>query len=229
MIKITNSIIALGTLMSFALIFCNAYLEWDMLMIYNVCMGIEHNHTSHAVFHALFGGVQIFLNVSTMFFDIRCLLLVRRLSSQVVPGSNQVQQTERRHILNEVPMRSTLLNGVQMAIWFVFLPVVSNLEVSTQEKMILGVTLNLVCFCIKSPVIVFLTFRVNAENMRVNQDEERERKRQLEIQDAMRRRNARMENSRRNVVDPEGIIVIYGKSTNHLLHVQHFFRKYSKP
>ena len=44
----------------------------------------------------------------------------------------------------------------------------------------------------KSPFIVFLTFRVDATTARIDQEADRERRRQLEIQEAKERRNRRI-------------------------------------
>ena len=159
-------------------------------MIYNVCMGFPHSPTPNLLYLLFFGGSRVALQIATMSVDIACLLLVRKLSSRVVEGSNQVQ-TEKKHILNEIPMRSTMLNAVQMAIWFAMIPLTVSSGYSLQNKMNIGVTVSLLNLILKSPVIVFLTFRVNTENMRVNRDDVRERNRQLEIQEALERKEER--------------------------------------
>ena len=46
----------------------------------------------------------------------------------------------------------------------------------------------LVAFCIKSPAIILWTFRVNSVNARIDHEEDRERRRNIEIQDARKRR-----------------------------------------
>ena len=50
--------------------------------------------------------------------------------------------------------------------------------------------------------MVFLTFHVDASNARIDQEEERERNRQLEIQEAIQKRNERRD---RNKVDDPSI------------------------
>ena len=123
-----------------------------------------------------------------MKIDISCLLLVRRLARQVVPGSNQIQM-EKNHILNEVPMRSTLLSALFLSLWSM-VPLLILSDYSHQQKLCIGLTVGLFSNIIKSPTIVFLTFRVNTENRRVDLDAEREQNRQLEIQDALNRRHS---------------------------------------
>ena len=123
-----------------------------------------------------------------MKIDITCLLLVRRLTSQVVPGSNQIQ-VEKKHILNEVPMRSTLLSALFLSLWSM-VPLLILSDYSHQQKLFIGLTVGLFSNIIKGPTIVFLTFRVNTENRRVDLDAEREQNRQLEIQDALSRRHS---------------------------------------
>ena len=127
-----------------------------------------------------------------MKIDISCLLLVRRLAREVVPGSNQIQ-LEKNHILNEVPMRSTLLSALFLSLWSVMVPALVLSDYSHQQKLCIGLTVGLFSLfsnIIKSPTIVFLTFRVNTENRRVDLDAEREQNRQLEIQDALSRRHS---------------------------------------
>ena len=46
----------------------------------------------------------------------------------------------------------------------------------------------LIAFCIKSPAITLWTFRVNTVNARIDHEEDRERRRNIEIQDARKRR-----------------------------------------
>ena len=72
------------------------------------------------------------------------------------------------------------------------MPFLASGNYTKEEKVDTAQTVLVIWFLIKNPWIVFLTFRVNATNVRIDQDEERERKRRLEIQDAIRRRNERL-------------------------------------
>ena len=186
LIRIVNYVLVLGTIVVFSIVFCNAYLNWNFLMFYNDCMGFKH--APNYLFLLGFGGFRVIILIVTMKIDISCLLLVRRLARQVVPGSNQIQM-EKNHILNEVPMRSTLLSALFLSLWSM-VPLLILSDYSHQQKLFIGLTVGLFSNIIKSPTIVFLTFRVNTENRRVDLDAEREQNRQLEIQDALSRRHS---------------------------------------
>ena len=154
--------------------------------------------------------IRLFLISCTLFFDLKTLWLVRRYNS----GSNQVHvnqiqgnqvQGNRRHILNEIPARASILNVLSIVyIYFVYNLISSP---NSQQLILLSLISLLVFNLVKSPFNVFLTIRVNASNARIDQDEERERKRQLEIQEAKQRRDERI--ARQLAMQEEGNHYVY--------------------
>ena len=85
-------------------------------------------------------------------------------------------------------MRASLVSVVLMAA-----AIISILFINAGPNQILKKSMisSLSGSLVKSPMIVFLTNRVNASNARIDQETERERKRQLEIQAAIKKRDER--------------------------------------
>ena len=89
--------------------------------------------------------------IATIHLDIKCLKLVQRIRNHpnpaASPQSNQGTQTQR-HMLNEIPMRSTILNfGLMLVILLTML-----IGFHTREILVSGTIGLLVILLIKSPV-----------------------------------------------------------------------------
>ena len=134
--------------------------------------------------------------ILTIIADIGCLILVRGLRKRSTQkqvstcSQNQIQNCQK-HILNETPMRSTILNLGIIMVWAFTIPLGIFGNLNEVDKINYGIAIAMVSWIIISPTIIFLTFRVNKQNSRVDQDVERERKRQVEIQDAKQKRAER--------------------------------------
>ena len=90
-------------------------------------------------------------------------------------------------MLNEIPMRSTILNFGLILNFFVTLIVTSQ-----TGEILASITIGaLVLLLIKSPVSVFWTVRVNETNARIDKDKDREQRRQLEVKEALEKREQR--------------------------------------
>ena len=90
-------------------------------------------------------------------------------------------------MLNEIPMRSTILNfGLMLVILLTML-----IGFQTREILVSGTIGMLVILLIKSPVSVFWTVRVNETNARIDKDKDREQRRQLEVKEALEKREQR--------------------------------------
>ena len=128
--------------------------------------------------------------IATIHLDIKCLKLVQRIRNHPNPAANlrSHQGTqEQRHMLHEIPMRSTILNFGYIPTFFVTLIVAFQ----TGEHLYSATVGVLVMLLIKSPVSVFWTVRVNETNARIDKDKDRERRRQLEVQEALKKREQR--------------------------------------
>ena len=127
------------------------------------------------------------LIIGTFFVDIKTIWMIKRYNTE-----STLDEAENRQIKSEVPMRTSFLSLLLIAGG-----ILTNVLITTDQspkqlltKYMLG---QLLINLVKSPFIVFLTVRVNATNARIDQEAERERKRQIEIQEAKQKRNERIE------------------------------------
>ena len=88
-------------------------------------------------------------------------------------------------MLQEMPMRSSILNFGLILVFLVTIPV----GVQTKEPLAIATIGILVMLLIKSPVSFFWTVRVNETNARIDKDKDREQRRQLEVEEALKKRN----------------------------------------
>ena len=191
LIRITNRMVFAMITLICTQIFTNGFFELKQLLIYNVCTKSEKEVELHVLQIVLFGGYRVVISILTIAIDIACLVLVRELAKKPNPGSNDARE-EKRNILNETPMRSSILTLLYFLNILAVIPFMASDNYTKVEKLDISQTVLFMIFMVKSPWIIFWTFRVNSTNARVDQDKERERLRQLEIQDATKRRNERI-------------------------------------
>ena len=172
--------------------------QWLQFSAYRFCMTSKSSdfvRRPSALTFLTIGSRMIFL-ICTLIFDIRTLLMVKKWKRE----SSQVQG-EQRHIMNEIPMISTLLNALLL-----FIPFLSTFLANTlcREYFRQNIILVQLSFDLsKSPIILCLTNYVVSSNVASDEVEERERKRNIEIQDAIKRRNDRL--ARRLAMQDEGM------------------------
>ena len=107
--------------------------------------------------------------------------------------------------MNEIPIRASLFNLTVFVALFVALRFIQN--DSSSKGLFLVLWIGILSFnLVKSPFIIFLTFRVDVSNARIDQEEDRERRRNLEIQDAIEKRNKRI--ARQLAIQEEGMLKI---------------------
>ena len=188
LIQDTNKALSLTAILLLILVITNAIFDMRCIHGYNHCTSVTNN--SRAWIGVLGHLVRVVMIIATIHLDIKCLKLVQRIRNHpnpaASPQSNQSTQ-EQRHMLNEIPMRSTILNLGLILNFFV------TLIVTTQTGEILAsITIGaLVLLLIKSPVSVFWTVRVNETNARIDKDKDREQRRQLEVKEALEKREQR--------------------------------------
>ena len=187
LIQDTNKALSLTAVLLLIMVITNAIFDMRWIGIYNHCMGITNQIAWMGILTHL---VRVMMIIATIHLDIKCLKLVQRIRNHpnpaASPQSNQSTQ-EQRHMLNEIPMRSTILNfGLILNFFVTFI-------VTTQTGEILAsITIGaLVLLLIKSPVSVFWTVRVNETNARIDKDKDREQRRQLEVKEALEKREQR--------------------------------------
>ena len=188
LIQDTNKALSWTAILLLIMVITNAIYDMKWIGIYNHCTGITKEIAWMGISTHL---AQIMIIIATIHLDIKCLKLVRRIRNHPNPAvniqSNQQGTQERRHLLHEIPMRSTILNIGLILDYLVTLTIGSHSGESLTSATI-GV---LVMSLIKTPVSVFWTVRVNEVNARIDKDKDREQRRQLEVQEALKNREQR--------------------------------------
>ena len=190
LIQDTNKALSLTAILLLILVITNAIFDMRCIHGYNHCTSVTNN--SRAWIGVLGHLVRVVMIIATIHLDIKCLKLVQRIRNHPNPEWCASHQSNRctlaqRHMLHEIPMRSTILNFGLILNFFVILTVASQTGEGLHSATI-GV---LVMLLIKSPVSVFWTVRVNESNARIDKDKDTERRRQLEVQEALKKREQR--------------------------------------
>ena len=188
LIQDTNKALSLTAVLFLVMVIINGIFDMRWIGIYNHCMGITNQIAWMGILTHL---VRVMIIIATIHLDIKCLKLVQRIRNHpnpaaTSPQSNQGTQ-EQRHMLNEIPMRSTILNfGLMLVILLTML-----IGFQTREILVSGTIGILVTLLIKSPVSVFWTVRVNETNARIDKYKDREQRRQVEVQEALKKQEQR--------------------------------------
>ena len=188
LIQDTNKALSLTAILLLILVITNVIFDMRCIHGYNHCTSVTNN--SRAWIGVLGHLVRVVMIIATIHLDIKCLKLVQRIRNHpnpaASPQSNQSTQ-EQRHMLNEIPMRSTILNfGLMLVILLTML-----IGFQTREILVSGTIGILVTLLIKSPVSVFWTVRVNETNARIDKYKDREQRRQVEVQEALKKQEQR--------------------------------------
>ena len=215
LIKSTNAIL-LATFVVLILTFLiDTLMDFGMIVYFNKCLGNTPDNSDGSFLILI---VRHSIVLCTICFDLKCLQLVRTFRNQANESNFHFPKREHRHILYEIPMRATIINGC-----FVVTAVIMGPFVITSEKEfeILGVFI-LTFSLIKTPIMILLTFRVNAATARVDLDEERERKRQVEIEEARQKqaeRLARRENNEIATIQVLPVLPNVAEASDFLCHL----------
>ena len=183
LIQDTNKALSLTTVLLLIMVITDAIFEMRWFAAYNHCIGITNKMAWMGIWAHL---VRVLIILTTMYLDIKCLKLVRKIRNHPLQSDQRTQ--EQRHVLHEIPMRSTLLNFIMILILLVTI----SIGLQGGEHLTTGTMGLLVALLIKSPVSVFWTVRVNETNARIDKDKERESRRKLEVEEASKKREQRM-------------------------------------
>ena len=183
----TNKALLFATILWLVVVAATAIFETKWLGIYNHC--IDENAGVIAWVGIILRLVRISIIIYTIVIDIKCLKLVRRIMNHPNPAANnQLSSEEQRHSINEIPMRSTILNLGYVLLTMTALPIMIAHQVKTIEAGTIGL---LIILMLQTPVTVFWTIRVNDVNARVDEEAAKEQRRQLEIEEALKKREER--------------------------------------
>ena len=188
LIQDTNKALSLTAILLLIMVITNAIYDMKWIGIYNHCTGITKEIAWMGISTQL---VRVMIIIATIHLDIKCLKLVQRIRNHPNPAASLQSKKQitlgQRHMLHEIPMRSTILNFVLILDFF--LTILFGLQ--TGERLASANIGVLMWLLIKSPVGVFWTVRVNETNARIDKDKDRERRRQLEVQEALEKREQR--------------------------------------
>ena len=187
LIQDTTKALSLTTILLLIMVITDAICEMRWIGIYNNCMGITFEIAWIGIFTNL---VRVMVIIVTIHLELKCLKLVQKIRNHSNPAasvhSDQGTQ-EQRHVLQEIPMRSTILNfGLILCI---LVPIL--IGAGTGEQLAIGTVGLLVCLLFKGPLSVFWTVRVNEINARIDKEKDKVQRRQLEIEEALKKRDER--------------------------------------
>ena len=196
LIKIAITLIGTYVVIETLLVSFNSVFDMEWFKMYSFCMGRNFSNTFG--FASIRRLSIIGTIILTFFVDIKTFWLIRKYNNE-----NNLNQSENEHIKSDIPMRASLVSLFMVVSTMIILLIIETNENPEQFTKV-GMICILFISLPKSPAMVFLTMHVNTTNARIDQDAERERKRQLEIQDAKRRRNERI--ARQLAMQEEGTL-----------------------
>ena len=184
LIRSTNRILLATFFVLFLTFLIGTQFDFGMIGYLDQCLANATGNVSNGSF--LIFTVRHIIVSCTVYFDLKCLLLVRSYRNQISESIFQFSQHEHRHILYEIPMRATIINSSYLLMTVIMAPIIVTYG---EEFKIASI---LILILIKTPIMIMLTFRVNAKTARVNKEEEREWKRQVEIETAKQKKADRL-------------------------------------
>ena len=194
LIRSTNRILLATFFVLFLTFLIGTQFDFGMIGYLDQCLANATGNVSNGSF--LIFTVRHIIVLCTIYFDLKCFRLVRSYRNQISESIFQFSQHEHRHILYEIPMRATIINGIYLLMTVIMAPII----ITYGEEFKIASVLILISLLIKTPLMVMLTFRVNATTTRVDKEEERERKRQVEIEEAKQKQADRLAKRTNNEV-----------------------------
>ena len=189
LIRSTNTILLATFLVLFLTFLIDTQFDFFIIGDFHQCLANTTGNVSNGSFLILISSDNIII-LCTVYFDLKCLRLVRSCRNQLSESNFQFpqQHAAHRHILYEIPMRATIINSSYLLMTVIMAPII----VTYGEEFKIASILILISLLIKTPIMIMLTFRVNAKTARVNKEEEREWKRQVEIEEAKQKKADRL-------------------------------------
>ena len=171
----------------------NAHFEFQSFNVYNVCLDREKAKLPKVTFNFIMVltpvlSVMVLTNAmdlsSYFWLKNRIDVNTKNINKSTVKGNaNQVQ--ENHH--NNIPIHASVICSLLFIFHIAGFVVVGAQMVQPIEKYLLVIVLTRLNDAIRNPLIATCAFRINDSNAA----EDRERKRQLVIEDALKRRHER--------------------------------------
>ena len=96
-------------------------------------------------------------------------------------------------VLSDIPLRATLISTHLFLVGIIVYAVLSSRNIQPQEKYLVATIGAQWYKILRNPLVAVFTFKINDATRQKNADEERNRKRDFEIQDALKRLKRRKE------------------------------------
>lgn len=163
------------------IVIANAVLELRIINSYNVCLYRQATPSVDRLSVSILLLIpNLILAITTNFFDFQCWRLIQELKNNGNSYSDQI------------PFRVTLINTVfTLTLWCICMILVDDLvyELSPIAKYLLTTIPIGLANIVRMPFIVKFAFRVNEINQhQLDANQQREQNRQLEIEEAIKRR-----------------------------------------
>ncbi len=166
-----------------SLVICNAVWSLEIFFMYTNCLEIVKNSVVKIMIGEIMRYILVFLPMTccilaTVFMDFHCLIKIK---------SRGIATAE------EMSLRATITSSI-MTIPYVVLCCISINFFGLNEKLkwFLLTSLYFIFITFRNPVIATCAFRVNEVNQQIDLEAQRERKRQIEINDAIKARKDRI-------------------------------------
>ena len=168
--------------------------------------------TASLVLGSLF--LAILLSVALDIFSLLKLRKLEKTRNQIQPEVNigtiaTIHTTNtfpERKICDEIPIRSSLVNTLFLLLYvfmIIFVGIIGTNFAKQEYRALMEMQYHLMTIC-RTWLVATLTFKKNDANRQRNADEERERMRQIEIHDAMRKRQEMLLRISTNLAIREG-------------------------
>ena len=191
LVKSSSLILALVLLYGLIIAFINSHFNLRNFHVYLVCLEGQKAGMNNVGFNGIMVLSPILLAVtSTVIMDVLSYLWLQRA---VHPIDNENQGCV---IIHEIPIRSTMISTLLLLPYLVIYFVISSQNIQPMEKYLVSIVGTRINDILRNPLVAIYTFKINEETRRKNADKERERKRQIEIQDAVNRRKERQQEQR---------------------------------
>ena len=151
-----------------------------MLPIFNFCIGKSYEAKNEMIAWAVVIIPMVILSVATAIMDLSCWLFVTKNSNT--------------NLDRDMPLRVSMISFVLMVIIMIFPSIILGLvaDTSSETKFFFVHIFSCLMTLVRDPLIAFVGFRVNEVNRQVDQEADREMRRQKEIQDSWRAKNKRI-------------------------------------
>ena len=168
----------------------NTHFGLNIFNIYSVCLSAKEASESNVTLNLITVLVPIaLLVIGTISLDFFIFVWLHHRKTRV----QQENQSNLQNVsfIHDIPLRASLISTIPFIPILIIYASLGLKNVPPLEKYLIAIIMTKVYDTLQNPLIATCSFKINDENRQRNVDEERERKRQKEVQDALKRRAER--------------------------------------